>query len=68
MLGECRLAACPLKILVILVAMIGKGEYADPSARHEKAADLYITGIHKPAQILHYDIDAILMEISMIAE
>ena len=38
------------------------------TARHKQSCHLDISGIHQTNQVLHDDIDTILMEIAMIAE
>ena len=56
------------EILMLGISVIGKGVNADSSARHEHTANLNIFRIHQRLQILHDDINAILMKITVITE
>ena len=55
-------------ILGARAAVVGIGINADATTRGEEPDDLNILGIHQTDEILHDDIDAILMEITMIAK
>ena len=55
-------------ILGARAAVVGIGINADATTRSKESDDLNILGIHQTNEILHDDIDAILMEITMIAE
>ena len=57
-----------LLILGTWAAVVGIRIDADATTRGEEPDDLYILGIHQTNEILHDDIDAVLMEITMIAE
>ena len=56
------------KVLMIIVAVVGKRIYRDASAVGENELNFYISVIHKLDQVFHDDIDTILMKISVIAE
>lgn len=68
MLGEGRHAARFLKLLMLGIAMIGEGEDTYPASGHKEAAHFDIARIHELDKVFHYDIHAVFMEISMIAE
>ena len=53
---------------MLAVAVVGKGFYADAATWVEQTDDLQILGIHQLDQILHNDVDAILMKIAVIAK
>ena len=53
---------------MLVIAPIGERMYGNATARGENAFDLDIFRIHKAYQVLHYYIDTILMEISVIPE
>ena len=57
-----------LLILGTWAAVVGIGINTDATTRGEEPDDLYILGIHQTDEILHDDIDAVLVEITMIAE
>ena len=56
------------EFLMRLVAPVGKGIDRNTAAGQEIAGDFDVLGIHEFDQILHDDIDAVLMKIAMIAE
>lgn len=53
---------------MILVAIIGKRYDRYTASRCEDSAHLYIAGVHQFHEIFHDDIDAILMEVAVVAE
>ena len=55
-------------VLVVAVAIVGKRLDADAAARVEQADDLQVLGVHQLDQVLHDDVDAILMEVAVVAE
>ena len=55
-------------VLMVAVAIVGKRLDADASTRVEQADDLQVFGIHQLDQVLHDDVDAILMKVTMVAE
>ena len=55
-------------VLMLTVAKVGKRLDGDASSGIEQADDLQILGIHQLDQVLHDDVDTILMEIAVVAE
>ena len=55
-------------VLMLAVAIVGKRLDADAATRVEQADDLKILGIHQLDQVLHDDVDTILVEIAVVAE
>ena len=55
-------------VLVVAVAIVGKRLDADAAAWVEQADDLDILGVHQLDQVLHNDVDAVLMEVAVVAE
>ena len=55
-------------VLVVGIAPVGKRQDGDAAAWIEVADDLDILGIHEGNQILHDDVDAILMKVAVVAE
>ena len=55
-------------VLMVAVAIVGKRLDADAATRIKQANYLKILGVHELDQVLHDDVDAVLMEITMIAE
>jgi hypothetical protein len=53
---------------MVVVGPVGKGENTYSAAWHEDARDLEILRFHEPNEILHDDVDAVLMEIAVVAE
>lgn len=53
---------------MLRIGIVGKGIDADAAAGHEVTGDLEVFGIHEADQVLHDDIDAILVEIAVVAE
>ena len=49
-------------------SVVGKGMDADASTRDEETENLNVAGIHQLDQVIHDNVDAILMEIAMVAE
>ena len=56
------------EFLVPGVGVIGEGVDADTSSGHEIAGYLKILGIHEFDQVFHNDVDAVFMEIAVVAE
>ena len=50
------------------VAVVGKGVDGDAATGGEDAAHLDIAGIHQSHQVLEDDVDAILVEVTVVAE
>ena len=50
------------------VAPVGERNDGNAAAGHEDASHFYIFGFHEFYEVFHYDIDAVLVEISMISE
>ena len=57
-----------LLIFCALAAIVGKGVDADAATRGEDARHLDIFGVHEADEVLHDDVDAVFVEIAMIAE
>ena len=55
-------------VLMLSVAIVGKRLDRDASTRIEQADDLQILGVHQLYQVLHDDVDAVLMEVAVVAE
>ena len=55
-------------VLMFSIAIIGKGFDRNASTRVEQSDDLQIFGIHQFDQILHDDVDAVFVEIAVVAE
>ena len=49
-------------------AVVGIGIDADATTRGEQADDLDVLGVHQANQVLHNHVDAVFMEIAMVAE
>ncbi len=49
-------------------AVVGVRVDGDAAARGEEAGDLYVLGVHQLDEILHYLVDAILVEIPVVAK
>ena len=54
--------------LVFGIAVIGERLDGDTATRIEQANDFQILGIHQLGQVLHDDVDTILVEIAVVAE
>ena len=55
-------------ILVLGVAIVGEGLDGDTTTGIEQADDLQIFGVHQLDQVLHDDVDAVLVEVAVVAE
>ena len=55
-------------VLVLGVAVVGERLDGDATTGVEQADDLQIFGVHQLDQVLHDDVDAVLMEIAVVAE
>ncbi len=49
-------------------SVVGVGIDADAATRGEEASDLNILGVHEADEILHDGVDAVLMEVAVVAE
>lgn len=58
----------PGHFLVVFVAVIGKWNDGYAAARCKQPGDLDVLGVHQAAQVLHNDIDAIFVKITVVAE
>ncbi len=56
------------QMLMVSIAIVGKGMDGYASARSEYALDLNVARIHEGYKILHDDVDAILMKVAVVAE
>ena len=68
MVGEGGEEACLDEVLVVGVAIVGEGVDRYSSARGEDAFDFDVAGVHESDKVLHYNIDAVLMEIAVVSE
>ena len=50
------------------VAMVGEGVNGYTPARREYTFDLNVAWLHKPDEVFHYDVHAVLMKVAVIAE
>ena len=55
-------------MLMLSVAIVGKRLDRDAATGIKQPNDLQILGIHQPHQVLHDDVDAVLVEVTVIAE
>ena len=55
-------------LLMLTVGIVGKRQYGNPAARSEYAPHFKVARVHKPHKVFHYDIDAILVEVAVVAE
>ena len=55
-------------ILMLSVAVVGEGLDGDTATGIEQADNLKVFGIHQLDQVLHDDVDAVLMEVAVVAE
>ena len=55
-------------VLMLSIAIVGKGFDGDAATRIEQAYDLQILGIHQLDQVLHDDIHTVLMEVAVVTE
>ena len=49
-------------------AVVGEGVDADAATRGEEAGDLDVLGVHESHEVFHDDVDAVLVEVAVIAE
>ena len=56
------------QVLMIGVAVVGEGLDGDAATGVEQADDLQIFGIHQLDEVLHDDVDAVLMEVAVVTE
>ena len=57
-----------LLVLGTRTAVVGIGIDADAAARQEEPQHLNVLGVHETDEIFHDDVDAVLVEIAVIAE
>ena len=57
-----------LLIFCALAAIVGEGVDADAATRGEDARHLDIFGVHEADEVLHDDVDAVLVEVTVVAE
>ena len=55
-------------VLMLGIAIVGKGLDRDAATGIEQAYDFQIFGIHQLDQVLHDDVDTVLMEVPVITE
>ena len=55
-------------VLMFSITIVSEGLDGDATTRIEQAYDLQIFGIHQLDQVLHDDVDAVLVEVAMVAE
>ena len=55
-------------VLVLGVAIVGEGLDRNSPTRIEQAYDLKVSRVHQLYQVLHDDVDAVLMEVAVITE
>ena len=55
-------------VLMFSIAVVGEGLDGDATTRIEEPDNLQIFGIHQLDQVFHDDVDAILMEVAVVAE
>ena len=53
---------------MLRIRIVGKGIDADAAAGHEPACHLYVLRIHQLYEVLHDNIHAVLVEITVVAE
>ena len=57
-----------LLVLGTRTAVVGEGIDADATTRGEEARDLNVLGVHESDEVFHDDVDAVLVEVAVIAE
>lgn len=57
-----------LLIFCALAAIVGEGVDADAATRGEDARYLDIFGVHEADEVLHDDVDAVFVEVAVVAE
>ena len=55
-------------VLMLGIAVVGEGLDGDTTAGIKQTDDLQVFGIHQLDQILHDDVDTVLVEVAMVAE
>ena len=55
-------------VLMFGIAVVGEGLDGDATTGIEQADDLQIFGVHQLNQVLHDDVDAVLVEVAVVAE
>ena len=64
----CQALPGELFVLCAGLAIVGVWMDGDAAARREEAGDLNIAGLHQADEVLHDDVDAVLVEVAVIAE
>jgi len=59
---------CHLLIFCPWLTIVGIGVNGNTATREKEANDLNVFGLHQLDQVLHYDVDTILVEVTVIAE
>lgn len=59
---------CHFLVLRAGLAVVGKGINADAATGHEDASHLDVLGFHESDEVLHDDVDTILVKAAVIAE
>lgn len=59
---------CHFLVLRAGLSVVGKGIDADAATRNEDASHLDVLGFHQADEVLHDDIDAVLVKAAVIAE
>lgn len=67
-LGETGGETLLLEGLVVGVRVVGKGVDADAAAGREDSRHLDVLGVHKADKVVEDDVDAVLVEIAVVAE
>jgi hypothetical protein len=66
--GELFSQSLGFEVLMVGVRIVGERINGNTSAGHEIAGDFEVFGIHEADEVLHDNIDAVLMKIAVIAE
>ena len=59
---------CHLLVFGAWAAIVGVGVDADAAAGREDASDFDVLGVHQTDEVLHDDVDAVLVEVAVVAE
>ena len=59
---------CQFLVFGAGATIVGIGIDADATARGEESCHFNIFGVHQPDEVLHDDVDAVLMEVAVVAE
>ena len=55
-------------VLMVCIAIVGEGLDGDATTGIEQADDLQILRVHQLDQVLHNDVDTVLVEVTVVAE